>query len=57
MIASSAVKAACTQAFLDAFSSLGIEPWAGIEIFFFLLHSRTSDQALSVIEVKYARRI
>ena len=56
MIASSAVKAAYTQAFLDAFSSLGIEPWAGIEIFF-LLHSRTSDQALSVIEVKYARRI
>ena len=35
MIASSAVKAAYTQAFLDAFSSLGIEPWAGIEIFFF----------------------
>ena len=32
MIASSAVKAAYTQAFLDAFSSLGIEPWAGIEM-------------------------
>ena len=32
MITSSAVKAAYTQAFLDAFSSLGIEPWAGIEM-------------------------
>ena len=32
MIASSAVIAAYTQAFLDAFSSLGIEPWAGIEM-------------------------
>ena len=32
VIASSAVKAAYTQAFLDAFSSLGIEPWAGIEM-------------------------
>ena len=32
MIASSAVKAAYTQAFLDAFSSLGIDPWAGIEM-------------------------
>ena len=32
VITSSAVKAAYTQAFLDAFSSLGIEPWAGIEM-------------------------
>ena len=28
----SAVAAAYTQAFLDAFASLGIEPWAGIEM-------------------------
>ena len=32
VIASSAVMAAYTQAFLDAFSSLGIDPWAGIEM-------------------------
>ena len=32
VIASSAVWAAYTQAFLDAFSSLGIDPWAGIEM-------------------------
>ena len=32
MITSSAVTAAYTQAFLDAFASLGIEPWAGIEM-------------------------
>ena len=28
----SVVAAAYTQAFLDAFASLGIEPWAGIEM-------------------------
>ena len=32
MITISAVTAAYTQAFLDAFASLGIEPWAGIEM-------------------------
>ena len=32
VITSSAVTAAYTQAFLDAFASLGIEPWAGIEM-------------------------
>ena len=32
MIASYAVMAAYTQAFLDAFSNLGIDPWAGIEM-------------------------
>ena len=32
VIASSVVWAAYTQAFLDAFSSLGIDPWAGIEM-------------------------
>ena len=28
----SMISAAYTQAFLDAFASLGIEPWAGIEM-------------------------
>ena len=32
MITISAVTAAYTQAFLDAFASLGIEPWTGIEM-------------------------
>ena len=32
VITISAVTAAYTQAFLDAFASLGIEPWAGIEM-------------------------
>ena len=32
MIPISAVTAAYTQTFLDAFASLGIEPWAGIEM-------------------------
>ena len=32
MITISMISAAYTQAFLDAFASLGIEPWAGIEM-------------------------
>ena len=32
MITISMTSAAYTQAFLDAFASLGIEPWAGIEM-------------------------
>ena len=32
MISISMISAAYTQAFLDAFASLGIEPWAGIEM-------------------------
>ena len=32
MTTTSMISVAYTQAFLDAFASLGIEPWAGIEM-------------------------